>query len=901
MARLEIKALIERLNPCCRQAIEEAASLCVSNSHQEVTIEHFLISLDSQPAVDFRLLVQSQNVDVDVLNEALRATFNRYRRVEADRTPTFSPLLQDLLQDAWLIASVEQGEKTVRSGAVLIALLNDRGRYMQMDYYPLLERVSSDTLLRQFDELTAGSFEKDHRAGQGAGGAAGAGDTADGFLHKYGTNFTQLAKDGKIDPIFCRDNEIRQIIEILCRRRKNNPICVGEAGVGKTALAEGLALRIANGEVPEDFANVALWGLDVGALQAGASMKGEFEKRLKGVIDEVRSSAEPIILFIDEAHTLIGAGGDQGGSDAANLLKPALARGELKTIAATTWTEYKKYFEKDPALTRRFQLVKLDEPTIDEAIIIMRGLKKAYEEAHGVYITEEAIGASVRLAARYITGRQLPDKAIDVLDTACARVRAGANTPPVELQDVEQSLQTLSWEREGLERDQLTAPLEPEQLERLKAIADQINDLEERKQELSSRLEAQVALAENFISAREDLFQKQPETLEDDALEQDRAFLASRKNALIAEAGSEPLISVEVGSAEIAAIISDWTGIPVNSMVQDDYHRLLTLAETMKKAIKGQDHAIDAIEARLRASRLDLHKKGQPLGVFFLAGPSGVGKTETALEVSRRLFGGEEFITTINMSEYQERHTVSRLIGSPPGYVGYGEGGVLTEAIRKKPYSVVLLDEVEKADPNVLNLFYQAFDKGELADGEGRLIDCRNVVFFLTSNLGSDQIENWVANAEDDQAPSHGSMLKSLTPLFAQHFKPALLARMEPLVYMPLSEEVLADIVQMRLDDLIELLKETQKIALTITEAAYGRVTQMCRVASNGARLVDQVIQRQLLPTLSIEILEAGHRGEHIASITIDSPEDDGGFSFSAVFQEDAVAEPTNEHTLEEV
>lgn len=900
MARLEIKALIERLNPCCRQAIEEAASLCVSNSHQEVTIEHFLISLASQPAVDFRLLVQSQNVDVDVLNDAFRATFNRYRRVEADRTPTFSPLLQDLLQDAWLIASVEQGEKTVRSGAVLIALLNDRGRYMQMDYYPLLERVSSDTLLRQFDELTAGSFEKDHRAGQGAASAAGAGDAVDGFLHKYGTNFTQLAKDGKIDPIFCRDNEIRQIIEILCRRRKNNPICVGEAGVGKTALAEGLALRIANGEVPEDFANVALWGLDVGALQAGASMKGEFEKRLKGVIDEVRSSAEPIILFIDEAHTLIGAGGDQGGSDAANLLKPALARGELKTIAATTWTEYKKYFEKDPALTRRFQLVKLDEPTIDEAIIIMRGLKKAYEEAHGVYITEEAIGASVRLAARYITGRQLPDKAIDVLDTACARVRAGANTPPVELQDVEQSLQTLSWEREGLERDQLTAPLEPEQLERLKAIADQINDLEERKQELSSRLEAQVALAENFISAREDLFQKQPETLEKDALEQDRALLANHKSALIAEAGSEPLISVEVGSAEIAAIISDWTGIPVNSMVQDDYHRLLTLAETMKKAIKGQDHAIDAIEARLRASRLDLHKKGQPLGVFFLAGPSGVGKTETALEVSRRLFGGEEFITTINMSEYQERHTVSRLIGSPPGYVGYGEGGVLTEAIRKKPYSVVLLDEVEKADPNVLNLFYQAFDKGELADGEGRLIDCRNVVFFLTSNLGSDQIENWVANAEDDQVPSHGSMLKSLTPLFAQHFKPALLARMEPLVYMPLSEEVLADIVQMRLNDLIELLKETQKIALTITEAAYGRVTQMCRVASNGARLVDQVIQRQLLPTLSIEILEAGHRGEHIASITIDSPEEEGGFSFSAVFQEDAVAETTNENTLEE-
>ncbi len=887
MARLEIKGLIERLNACCRQAIEEAASLCVSNSHQEVTIEHFLISLVSQPAIDIRLILQSQNVDPDRFEEQLRGTFQRYRRVDADRTPTFSPLLQDLLQDAWLVASVEQGEKVIRSGAVLIALLNEGGRYMQMDYYNLLERISPDFIGRNFEDLTAGSFEKDHSGSRGrqqAGGATGEG--ADGFLQKYGTNFTQLAHDGKIDPIFCRDNEIRQIIEILCRRRKNNPICVGEAGVGKTALAEGLALRIAMGDVPEDFANVALWGLDIGALQAGASMKGEFEKRLKGVIDEVRSSPEPIILFIDEAHTLIGAGGDQGGSDAANLLKPALARGELKTIAATTWSEYKKYFEKDPALTRRFQLVKLDEPTIDEAIIIMRGLKKAYEEAHGVYITEEAISSSVRLAARYITGRQLPDKAIDVLDTACARVRSGANTSPVELQDVEQRIQTLSWEREGLERDQHTGPLEPEQLEHLKSIADKLNALETRKAELAAKLEAQTTLAGEFLSVRKELFKQQPETMDEETLEEARACLTRHREALNSEAGANPLVSIEVGPAEIAAIISDWTGIPVSSMVQDDYHRLLTLADTMKQAIKGQDEALELIEARLRASRLDLHKKGQPLGVFFLAGPSGVGKTETALEVSRRLFGGEEFVTTINMSEYQERHTLSRLIGSPPGYVGYGEGGILTEAIRKKPYSVVLLDEVEKADPNVLNLFYQAFDKGELADGEGRLIDCRNIVFFLTSNLGSDHIENWVATAEGGKIPTFATMLKSLQPVFAQHFKPALLARMEPLVYMPLSEEVLAQIVKMRLDGLIDLLKETQKVALVIEDTAYARVAQMCRVASNGARLVDQVIQRQLLPTLSIELLEAGHRGEHIVSITIDCPEDGEGFTFAAAYEE---------------
>lgn len=760
MARLEIKALIERLNPCCRQAIEDAASLCVLSCHQEVTIEHFLIALVAKPAVDIRLILQSQNVDPDDLSEGLRATFKRNRLVSADRTPTFSPLLQDLLEDAWLVASVEQSERIVRSGAVLIALLNEGGRYMQMDYYDLLQKVSTDFIGRNFEELTAGSFEKDHRADK-VGNAGRVGDGVDGFLHKYGTNFTQLARDGKIDPIFCRDNEIRQIIEILCRRRKNNPICVGEAGVGKTALVEGLALRIAKGDVPEDFANVALWGLDIGALQAGASMKGEFEKRLKGVIDEVRASPEPIILFIDEAHTLIGAGGDQGGSDAANLLKPALARGELKTIAATTWSEYKKYFEKDPALTRRFQLVKLDEPTVDEAIIIMRGLKQAYEDAHGVYITEEAIEASVRLAARYITGRQLPDKAIDVLDTACARVRSGAKTSPVELQDVEQRIKTLFWERKGLERDQYTGPLEPEQFENLKSIGNKLEKLEAKKVKLNQKLEAQVSLAGEFIFARDELFKQQPETLDAETLEKASASLVRHRDALTEEAGAHPLVSVEVGSAEIAAIISDWTGIPVNSMAQDDYHRLITLADTMKLSIKGQDFALEAIEARLRASRLDLHKKGQPLGVFLLAGPSGVGKTETALEVSRRLFGGDEFVTTINMSEYQERHSLSRLIGSPPGYVGYGEGGVLTEAIRKKPYSVVLLDEVEKADPNVLNLFYQAFDKGELADGEGRLIDCHNIVFFLTSNLGSDQIENWVATAEAGNLPSSEVMLKS--------------------------------------------------------------------------------------------------------------------------------------------
>ncbi|MGV0911534.1 type VI secretion system ATPase TssH [Martelella sp. FOR1707] len=887
MARLDIRAIIERLNRGSRLAIEEAGSLCVARYHREVTIEHFLFCLLGQPGNDIRVILQENGLSPDQLKEAVEGTFARLRQSEADRTPTFSPLLLDLLQDAWIVASVQLKEPTIRSGAVLIAMLSDPSRYLDFSYYNMLETLSAEDILKRFETLTAGSVETQGAAGSGGQASAAEPDTSDSALSRFGTNFTELARNGGIDPVFCRDAEIRQIIEILCRRRKNNPICVGEAGVGKTALAEGFALKIAEGNVPEPLKGVEVWGLDIGSLQAGASMKGEFEKRLKSVIDEVKASPTPIVLFIDEAHTLIGAGGDKGGSDAANLLKPALARGELKTIAATTWSEYKQYFEKDPALTRRFQLIKLDEPTVDEAVIILRGLKAAYEKAHGVYITEAALEAAARLSARYITGRQLPDKALDVIDTACARVSAARSAIPAVLQRHGEERAALLRERDGLQRDKALGTLDPEQSERLTIVEIRLGMLDDEIGRMEKEFSEQSEIAGALLEQRRSLLgttsgdaaAPQPDThqpvLADAAERFSRIALADR------------LVPVDVGAAEIAAVIGDWTGIPVTAMVADDYQKLLSLAETMGQTIRGQDHALKAIEERLRASRLDLHRKGQPLGVFFLAGPSGVGKTETALEIARQLFGGEQFLTTINMSEYQERHTISRLIGSPPGYVGYGEGGILTEAIRKKPYSVVLLDEVEKADANVLNLFYQAFDKGELADGEGRAIDCKNVVFFLTSNLGSDQIENWVTIAEDGKTPSAETMARSLQPVFAQHFKPALLARMQPIVYLPLSEAIMAEIVDMKLAGLKELLADSQRIALTVTDKAAARIRSMCGFSTNGARFVDQIIQRQLLPTISLEILEAGQQGIALGAIIVDYDEEHG-FSFETIAREEA-------------
>ena len=666
----------------------------------------------------------------------------------------------------------------------------------------------------------------------------------------------------------CRDAEIDQMIDILCRRRKNNPIVVGDAGVGKSAVVEGLALRIVNGDVPDRLRNVELWTLDMGALQAGASVKGEFEKRLKGVIEAVKGSATPIILFIDEAHTLIGAGNSEGGSDAANLLKPALARGELRTIAATTWREYKKYFEKDPALSRRFQPVALDEPTPGEAVHILRGLRTVYEKAHQVLIADSALKAAAEMSARYLAGRQLPDKAIDVLDTACPRVRLNLSMPPRRLSHVRSELHQLAMEQNLLSREHtlgqtVDADRERELEQRIAGITAESAALEQRwndQRELVARL---VEIREQLLTGESQAEADTSELTDGDT--EERPDLKSEAAAIEQELtelhADEPLVHARVDARQVAEVIADWTGIPVNRMTTDELEKITHLPAYLQEHIKGQDTAIDCLHQHLLTARADLRRPGRPMGAFLLVGPSGVGKTETVVQLAELLYGGRQFLTTINMSEYQEKHTVSRLIGSPPGYVGFGEGGILTEAIRQKPYSVVLLDEVEKAHPEVLNLFYQAFDKGELADGEGRLIDCKNVVFFLTSNLGYQTIVN--------HAESPASLDEALYPELASFFKPALLARMEVVPYLPLGEETLNRIVGDKLQRLADQIKARYHTEVELQDGLIDAIRSRATRSENGARMLESIIEGELLPPVSLALLEKLAARESVTKVML--------------------------------
>jgi len=687
-------------------------------------------------------------------------------------------------------------------------------------------------------------------------------------LKRYATDFTGLAREDKLDPVVCRDAEIDQMIDILCRRRKNNPIVVGDAGVGKSAVVEGLALRIVNGDVPDRLKSVELWTLDMGALQAGASVKGEFEKRLKGVIEAVKGSATPIILFIDEAHTLIGAGNSEGGSDAANLLKPALARGELRTIAATTWREYKKYFEKDPALSRRFQPVALDEPTPGEAVHILRGLRTVYEKAHQVLIADSALKAAADMSARYLAGRQLPDKAIDVLDTACARVSLNLSMPPRRLSHVRSELHQLAMEQNLLRREHtlgqsVDAERERELEQRIAGITAESEALEQRwndQRELVARL---VEIREQLLTGESQAEADTSELADGDT--EERPDLKSEAAAIEQELtelqADEPLVHARVDARQVAEVIADWTGIPVNRMTTDELEKITHLPAYLQEHIKGQDTAIDCLHQHLLTARADLRRPGRPMGAFLLVGPSGVGKTETVVQLAELLYGGRQFLTTINMSEYQEKHTVSRLIGSPPGYVGFGEGGILTEAIRQKPYSVVLLDEVEKAHPEVLNLFYQAFDKGELADGEGRLIDCKNVVFFLTSNLGYQTIVN--------HAESPASLDEALYPELASFFKPALLARMEVVPYLPLGEETLNRIVGDKLQRLADQIKARYHAEVELQDGLIDAIRSRATRSENGARMLESIIEGELLPPVSLVLLEKLAARESVTKVML--------------------------------
>ncbi|MGV5306940.1 type VI secretion system ATPase TssH [Pseudomonas aeruginosa] len=838
MITVDLAALFERLSPFCRQAMEEAGSLCIGQRGAEVTVAHLLTAFLEQPACDVRVTLADAGLSVDAVRHALSSAFAD-RDAGNSQYPSLSPLLVEVLQEAWLLSSVELGQPHIRSGAILLATLLNPARYLPLAAIQLFDGVNREALRKRFSILLSASAEALEASTDSEASADKLGE--DSALARFGHDFTAQARDGRIDPVLCRDAEIDLMVDILSRRRKNNPIVVGDAGVGKSAVVEGLALRIVQGRVPEPLRMVELWGLDLGALQAGASVKGEFEKRLKAVIDEVKGSSRPIILFIDEAHTLIGAGNTAGGSDAANLLKPALARGELRTIAATTWSEYKKYFEKDPALTRRFQLVKLEEPTPEQAVHILRGLRPIYEASHQVFIGDDALQASATLAGRYLSGRQLPDKAIDVLDTACARVASALAEPPRRLSAMENELNQIDAESAQVERDgragRAVAP------GRLEALATARKDIEQSVVELRQAWERQKALVDEIVAlrARDDV----------EGLSQ---VLAGKVAQLSELQRAGALLHADVGAEQIAQVIADWTGIPATTISSDQMARLDSLPGNLKGRVKGQDAALDVVYRRLLTALADLRRPGTPMGAFLLVGPSGVGKTETALAVADSLFGGEQFLTTINMSEYQEKFTVSRLLGAPPGYVGYGEGGVLTEAIRKQPYSVVLLDEVEKAHPEVLNVFYQAFDKGELADGEGRRIDCQNVLFFLTSNLGFDEGDNSLTDLDGD----------ALRQRLMRFFKPALLARMQIVPYRYLDEEVLNEIIDSRLQRLRQQFRQRYDATLVVVDAARDELRARCARHQNGARMLDASIDGELLPPLSLAVLQRLSRGDKI-------------------------------------
>ncbi|TOG10396.1 ClpV1 family T6SS ATPase [Vibrio parahaemolyticus] len=857
---------MQRLHPIAKVALEDAAALAVSEKANEVQIEHYLLSLLERPNSDFDVLLSHFDCSENLLRQSVRSTLDTNAKGNGSK-PVFSALLIEWLQESWLVSSLDLSETQIRSGALLLTLVSNPLRYGQHGYASILEAVNPDSLKRNFAELTSHSIEAQVATSEKTQARE------DGSaLSKFTTDFTGKARKGEIDPVFCRDQEIRQIVDILARRRKNNPIAVGEPGVGKTAVVEGLALKIVQGDVPDNLKGVELYGLDMGLLQAGASVKGEFEKRLNAVLDEVKNSPTPIILFIDEAHTLVGGGNQAGGSDAANLLKPALARGEVKTIAATTWSEYKKYFEKDPALARRFQLVKLDEPSPEQAALIIRGLRPAYEKSHNVYVRDDAITAAAALSARYISGRQLPDKAIDVLDTACARVNISLNAIPASVETLQQELAAQQRELEALERDALQQTGDKHSLANIpdlklamettkEELAEQEAQWHKEKEQiqemiaLRSRLHELVfgETNEEELVAEEDSEQEQDVSPYAEMDEQAvRIAISACQEQLDAIRNGNPLVHFEVGPDEVSHVISDWTGIPMGKMLQDEAETTLKLKESLTQSIKGQEYAIDALSEGIQTAKAGLGNPDAPTGVFLLVGPSGVGKTETARAIADQMFGGERFMTTINMSEFQEKHTVSRLIGSPPGYVGYGEGGMLTEAVRQRPYSVVLLDEVEKADPEVLNLFYQVFDKGTLNDGEGRTIDFKNTLIIMTSNLATHEIESLVHQSKDIDA---NIIAEAIRPTLNQHFKPALLARMSVLPFVPLSDEAMTEIIHHKLNKVSQRLQSHHKLSLSYEESLVEFVLGNCRLAETGARNIDAVINRQLLPQLSTQLL----------------------------------------------
>jgi len=869
MITVDIKGLLGRLNQYCTRCLEAAAGLCVSRTHYEIIVEHMLTKLMEEPQSDIPIIARHFEIDPAQLRKRLDQTLESLKTGNASK-PVFSPVLLDWFQEAWLVSSINLRENRIRSGALIIALLNRPTQFSTGSFADLITTISRDNLLASFWDITKSSTEA-ATAREAAGEEAEAGPEGETALGRFCIDFTAKAAAGEIDPVFGRDREIRQMVDILARRRKNNPIVVGEAGVGKTAVVEGLALRVTEGDVPELLADVSILGLDMGLLQAGAGMKGEFENRLKGVINEVKASEKPIILFIDEAHTLIGSGGAAGMSDAANLLKPALARGELRTVAATTWSEYKKYFEKDAALARRFQLVKLDEPSEETAVLILRGLKEKYEQTHKVVVRDDAIQAAAELSNRYISGRQLPDKAVDLLDTSAARVKVLLSAKPDVIEDKERSIQNLERELEAIERDQRNG------------LAIDADRFETIKSDLSGLKEDLALLRERWLKEKEaantivEIRRSMNESVESDESGDAKTRMEEAAKALETIQAGSPLVPLEVDPDVVCQVVSDWTGIPLGRVMRDDARNILGLEDNLKQRIKGQDEALKIIAEGIKSAKSGIKDPMQPMGVFLLAGPSGVGKTETGLAIAEMLFGGENFMVTINMSEFQEKHTVSRLIGSPPGYVGYGEGGVLTEAVRQRPYSVVLIDEVEKGHLEVMSLFYQVFDKGRLADGEGRIIDFRNTVLFLTSNLATDIITEMCTG---DAPPPLETLTEAIRPVLSNHFKPALLARMTVIPYQTLPTDILKTIVSLKMNKLVKRLADTHKMQLTYSDAVVKQIADRCTEVETGARNIDYIMTGTIMPRMSHEILTRMGDAEMPSKVHLDLASD-GSFDIS--------------------
>ncbi|MFM0732027.1 type VI secretion system ATPase TssH [Paraburkholderia sediminicola] len=887
-----LNTLIAKLNPTCRQAALLAANNCLARGHYEVDLEHLLLALLDEPASDVTLALRASRVDAHALRADIERELQRLKTGNT-RTPVFSKHLIDLLEQAWLIASLDSQIGRIRSGHLLLALLTapDLAQFAER-MSPLLRDVRVTDLKHKFDELTAGSREVE-RSNAAENAAEGVSDTAAAesapgapsrtpALDTYTSNLTQRAREGKIDPVIGREGEIRQTIDILMRRRQNNPIMTGEAGVGKTAVVEGLALRIAADDVPAPLKGVALHVLDMGLLQAGASVKGEFENRLKNVIDEVKKSPHPIILFIDEAHTIIGAGGQAGQNDAANLLKPALARGELRTIAATTWSEYKKYFEKDAALARRFQVVKIEEPNEMLAAAMLRGMAALMEKHFNVRVLDDAITEAVRLSHRYISGRQLPDKAISVLDTACAKVALAHSSTPAAIDDTKKRLERIDAEIAALEREVASGALHDERLAELRSLREEdVKDLTVDE----ARYDKERALVTEIVGLRAEIDAARVSSVDAgqaDKAQQARDTLATRVAELHALQGGQPMVPLQVDGHVVAEIVASWTGIPLGRMIKDEIQTVLNLQPLLAARVIGQDHALDAIAQRVRTASASLEDPNKPRGVFMFVGPSGVGKTETALALADVLYGGERKMVTINMSEYQEAHSVSGLKGSPPGYVGYGEGGVLTEAVRRNPYSVVLLDEVEKAHPDVLEMFFQVFDKGTMDDAEGREIDFRNTLIILTSNVGSQAVMQACLNKAAEELPDPDELAETLRPQLYKTFKPAFLGRMKVVPYYPITDDVLAEIIDLKLERIRRRIESNHKAVFEWDESLVDAVLARCTEVDSGARNVDHILNGTLLPEVAQQVLERIANGTAIERIAVRASEA-GEFEYTVV------------------